>query len=290
MSVRLTGVLQVLLSGVCFGFLGVFGREAFKLGLEPRELLGFRFLLASVLLFLFVIIKFGLASCRISRKQLFHFFLLGVFGYAVFSSFYFIAIQSLSITLAVLLLYTFPLWVTLGAWLFLKEALSLRQAFIVPVAFIGLTLLIGFDFQVHRPLGFFFGFASAITYSVYILLSRSWLQNVNSFVAVACIQFFAGLALFLSSYTTAERTLFVLGSSWHLILGLALVCSVLAMTLFQSGLQKIQSWEASLLSTTEPLVGIALAAALYGEHLSSLQAFGAFLVLLSFILISWRAR
>lgn len=263
---------------------------AFKENVTPQELLGLRFLLATLMLGLICQIKFGSRAFKTTWKSILHFAALGILGYAVFSSFYFIAIQKLSITLAVLLLYTFPLWVTLGAWIFLKERLSLKQFLTIPLAFLGLVFLIGFDWGIKESQGLLFGLGSAISYAIYILLSRNWLQNVNSWIAVFYIQLFSGITLYLMSFESFHRTTEVIAKTGHLIVGLAFICSVMAMTLFQAGLQKLQSWEASILSTSEPLVGITLATLFFNESLSGLQILGAALVLLAFVLISYRPK
>ena len=286
LSPRTLGVLQVILAGVCFGFLGVFGRWAFEVGLQPTELLGSRFLLASLLTAVLCGWRFGCRSLQISRANLFHFALLGLLGYAVFSSFYFLSLQRLSITLAVLLLYTFPIWVTLGGALFFKDRLTWIQLTYVPVALVGLVLLIGFDFHVQQATGLVYGLIAAITYAAYILLSGPWLRAQNPFVAIFYIQFFAGLALFAAGFQSWERSLQVFQLGWPMILGLAVVCSVMAMSLFQAGLQKIKPWEAALLSTSEPLVGIALASLIFHEQLGARQIVGASLVLLAFVGVS----
>ncbi|MFN8792239.1 MAG: DMT family transporter [Bdellovibrionales bacterium] len=283
---RALGVLQVILAGVCFGFLGVFGRGAFEVGLQATELLGFRFLLASLLTAALCGWRLGPRSLRVSRKELFHFALLGLLGYAVFSSFYFLSLQRLSITLAVLLLYTFPIWVTLGGALFFRDRLTWRQLTSVPLALVGLTLLIGLDFQIQQITGLVYGLTAAITYAAYILLSGPWLRGRNPFVAILYIQLFAGLALFAAGFQSWTRALQVLQLGWPMILGLAIVCSVLAMSLFQAGLQKIKPWEAALLSMSEPVVGIALASLIFQEQLSALQILGAVLVLLAFVGVS----
>jgi DME family drug/metabolite transporter len=287
LSSKQIGTIQVLLSGVCFGFLGTFGRWAYGEGTQPEELLALRFLLASLLLGVFLFIRSGVSTFKIPLRLIFYCGLLGVFGYAVFASFYFYAIKNLSITLAVLLLYTFPFWVVLGGWIFLKERLLNRQLFIFPMALVGLMLLIGLDFKRVAPLGVFFGSLSAMTYAAYIILSRRWIQNLDSLVAVFYIQFFAGLVLLTTSFENLPRSLTVVQQSWPSILGLALICSVFAMVLFQSGLQKIKSWEASLLSTTEPLTGIALAFLFFGESLQWQQWLGAVALLVSFLFISF---
>ncbi|MCX6130272.1 MAG: EamA family transporter, partial [Proteobacteria bacterium] len=61
--------------------------------------------------------------------------------------------------------------------------------------------------------------------------------------------------------------------------------TVLAMTLFLAGLQKLSNWELALLSTTEPVSAVFLAAIFLGERLSNLQVLGAVFVGMSLVLI-----
>jgi drug/metabolite transporter (DMT)-like permease len=71
-----------------------------------------------------------------------------------------------------------------------------------------------------------------------------------------------------------------------LILGIAIVSSLIAMILFLRGLQKIKSAEVSILSTSEPVTAVALASFFLGESLSVLQFGGGILVLASLILLA----
>jgi drug/metabolite transporter (DMT)-like permease len=61
----------------------------------------------------------------------------------------------------------------------------------------------------------------------------------------------------------------------------------MAMMLFLAGLQKLKSWEVSILSTTEPLTGVLLAVCLLGEKLRLAQMLGAIAVLAALV---WIAR
>jgi drug/metabolite transporter (DMT)-like permease len=51
------GIIEVVLSGICFGFLGLFGKKAFQLNIQAGELLALRYSMAAVLLFIFLLIK-----------------------------------------------------------------------------------------------------------------------------------------------------------------------------------------------------------------------------------------
>ena len=120
MKTRTLGILQVTTSGICFGFLGIFGKLASRHDISIGELLSFRFLAAGCLLFVLLAL-FSPRRLKVSLKELLICAGLGILGYAVFSTLYFYAIHGVSVATASLLLYTYPAWVVLGAALLFRE-------------------------------------------------------------------------------------------------------------------------------------------------------------------------
>jgi len=283
---RNLGLVQILLSGMCFGFLGVFGKLSLQRGVATDELLGLRFMLGGVLLGVALMLKSGPRRLALTWFQFILCALLGIFGYALFSSLYFKAIQGLSIGLAVLLLYTFPVWVSVGGWIFLREKIPASRLVLFPLTLIGMALLVMDRFQWGGLPFLLCGLGSGFFYAIYILISARLLKGVNPLTAVVYIQFFAGLTLTLLSFQDWERSLLVIQTIWPILIMMAIICSAAAMGLFQSGLQKLKGWEASLLSTSEPLTGILLAYFFFGEALSLTQLLGGLLVIVSFIILS----
>lgn len=280
------GIVQILLSGMCFGFLGVFGKLSLQRGVATDELLGLRFMLGGVLLGTALSLRSGPKRLALTWFQFVLCALLGIFGYALFSSLYFRAIQGLSIGLAVLLLYTFPVWVSIGGWIFLKERIPTSRLVLLPLTLFGMALLVMDRFKLGGLPFLLSGLGSGFFYAIYILISARLLKGVNPLTAVVYIQFFAGLTLALLAFKNWARSLMVIQTIWPILIMMAIICSAAAMGLFQSGLQKLKGWEASLLSTSEPLTGILLAYFLFGEALSSTQIVGGLLVIVSFIILS----
>lgn len=286
---RRIGIVQVLLSGIAFGFLGIFGKTAYGRGIAPGEFLSLRFLIAGALLTGFFActrpakLKLGARAHLLCAS-------LGVFGYAVFSSCYFMALKGLSASLTVLLLYMYPVIVAAGAWVFFGEAIERRKWWALPLVMLGLVLLISGDLEVREPVALLFGFASAFFYSVYILISRRRLREIDPIVAAGLIQLAAGLALGAVHWRDPARLIEVVSGDWPLLLATALVCTVLAMGLFLAGLKKLQSWEVSVLSTAEPITGVGLAMLWLGEALSPGQILGAAGLIGAFLLVAWPTK
>ncbi|MGZ3651933.1 MAG: DMT family transporter [Bdellovibrionota bacterium] len=274
---RHQGIVQILLSGFCFGFLGLFGKRAFALGLSPGEFLAWRFLLAAVVLGL--LLRSRLA---IGRGPALRALLLGCCGYALFSTCYFLALQGLSVALTVLLLYTYPLWVTLGARIFFGERLGRAQWALFPVLLGGLVLLLWGEFAARDPLYLGFGLLSSIFYSAYILCSRRWLRGVPPMASSFYVMLGAALvlgAIHLRSRPAGAEVWLVLGAT-------AMISTILAISLFLSALQKLTGAEVSLLSLGEPVTAVLLGVLALHESLSQMQWLGAFSVLAALVALS----
>lgn len=284
-SERRIGVAQILLSGVCFGLLGIFGKMAYANGITPGEFLGFRFLIGSAFSAILAAL-INPKALRLSRKQILTCAALGIFGYAVFSSCFFHALKGLSASLTVLLLYTYPLIVSAGAWVFFGEKISGKKIFALPLVMFGLLLLIYGDVQVFNPSAIAFGLAAAFFYAIYILCSSHFLKGADSLASVTFIQLFAGLALGVIYLRDPSRDAAIVHSSWLLLLAAGVICSAAAMGLFLAGLKKLKNWEVSVLSTSEPVSNILLAILFLGESFSVLQFLGAFGILGAFVLVA----
>ncbi len=211
---------------------------------------------------------------------------LGVLGYAVFSSFYFLALGRISASMTVILLYTYPVLVAIGGAIFFKEHIPAARIPAIPMAFLGMVFLVWQDIQVGQPIGLIFGICSAVFYSVYILLSSHWLKGVDAFASTFWIQLGAGTTLLFVGFNSPARVGEVIVKAWPLIVVIAFVCSVLAMSLFLSGLLKVKSWEASLLSMAEPITGVAVGILFLNERLSGAQWIGVGLVFAALTLVS----
>jgi DME family drug/metabolite transporter len=282
---RQLGIIQVLLSGVCFGVLGVFGKWAFASGLKPGEFLGLRFSLGALFLGLWLLLT-DRTAFRLKPKTLLHCVLLGTFGYALFSSCFFLALTGLSVSLTSLLLYTYPVMVSLGAWMLFQEKLGLYQRIALPLVCAGLAMLVWGDLKVYSKISFLFGILSAIFYSVYILSSSRVLKSVNPLASTFYINLSAGLLL--SALHVRDHTIATLPVAYPYVLGTAFIGTMLAMSLFLAGLQKLKSAEVSVLSTAEPVMGVLLAVIFLGERLSLVQWSGAALILAGMIITGWR--
>jgi len=272
------GLVQVLLAGICFGFLGIFARFAYQNQITLGTLLTFRFALAAIILWTILLI-FRPKLITLDRKHLISSALLGVFGYAVFSTLYFESIKGMSVPLASMILFTFPIFVNLGAHFFLKEKLSRGQVSGLCIGSIGLILLLWGNISVEKTSAIFYGLGAAISYSIYVLVSGKFQKNVTPISSSLYIVTAATLALYLFHQPDLSQITTLQPKQWLIIFGIAIVSTIAPMTLFLAGLQKMPSSKASILVMIEPVTAAIAALFILNESMSPIQTAGAVLVL-----------
>ena len=283
------GHFQVLGAGACFGFLGIFGKFAYQSGLSVGELLTLRFSLAATVLGLYFLLT-GYQQLLIGKKQILISLLLGICGYAVFSTLYFESIKGITVGLASLLLFTFPLFVNLGAWLFLKEKLSRTQIFSLFLSSVGLVCLVWGDWSIEKSSAVISGLMAAITYSAYVLVSGQVQKKVPPMPSSFYVILGSAATLAIYNQVSPLKIWALTTPQVGIILGIAIICTISPLGLFLAGLQKMPSSQASILVTIEPVVASLAGALILSEFMNPLQILGATLILAALLLQSWKAR
>lgn len=277
------GVLQVLLAGIGFGFLGVFGRLGYQNGLTTGELLSFRFSLAAILLWSGLIL-FRPKLVTLHPKQILISLCLGFLGYAVFSTLYFESMKGISIPLAAMLLFTFPIFVNLGAHFILKETLSRLQVTSLITASIGLVVLLWGDISVQSYNSVFLALGAALTYSIYVLVSGKAQQNVEPLSSSLYVITAAAIGLWFYHRPAPAKLLELNAHQALIILGIATASTIAPLTLFLAGLQKMKSSQASIIVMIEPVVATFAASYFLHEDLSQRQLVGAGIILVALVM------
>jgi drug/metabolite transporter (DMT)-like permease len=279
------GVALVALSGASFGALAIFARIAYAHGADPLTVLTVRFVIAGACMVL--VMRVG--GHRFPRgRTLVALALLGGVGYVVESLAYFYALTVASAALVALLLYLYPAIVTVLAALVYKQRLTRLKITALVVALAGTALTIG-ELGGGRPLGIVLGVAAAVSYAVYILLSSRVGPRAGAIPAATVIMLAAAVSLGTAtairgpSFPTAP-------AGWIAIVALALISTVVAIVAFFAGLERIGPAEASTVSTVEPVVTVALAAAVLGESITVVQVVGGTLILVAVVILAQAGR
>lgn len=277
------GVGLLLLSALGFTIAMLFANMAYKDGIDVHTTNAARYLATVVFLFLFQKIrgkKLGLPP-----RERYTSLALGISVFMMGLG-YLGATQYIPISLAVLLFYTFPVFVAVIARFTENESITAIRLIAIIIAFIGL----GLAMEVHSLTnlnwqGVAFGFLSSLGCTTFVIVnSRSMRtadpQAVNFHCLAAGTVFFAAFLFF-----TGGPTGMLSYSALSKLCVSSLALAVGYVTLF-TGLEIIGPVKTSMLMNAEPILTITLAASLLGERLVSIQLIGAALVILGIILIT----
>jgi len=270
---QLQGAALVATSAAAFGALPIFARLAYAHGVDLLGILVPRFAIGAGLLALIAAAR-GLRWPR--GRTLVAALAMGGLGYTAQSFLYFSALRHADASLVALLLYSFPFIVAVLAVLFLHERLNAARVAALVAAAVGLMLTIGGG--QGSSLGIVLGLGAALVYAVYIIVGSQVLRDVDPIVSSGLICAAAAVsygAIAFARGLSGVQTQWPAGAqAWLPVTALAVVSTVLAIAAFFAGLQRLGPTPTSVLSTLEPVVSVALAAAVLGERITAMQLLG----------------
>jgi len=287
-----TGIAFVVTSAVAFGAMAILARFAFASGVDTATLLALRFALAAIVMLVLLRAR-GLSLPRGSTLGVL--MALGAAGYGGQAICYFTALRLAPAGLAALLLYLHPALVAVLAAVFLHERLTATKLVALAVALAGTALTvapaIGGDALALAPnvlAGIGFAVASAAFYAVYIVVA-AWIGRRADALPMSTVVIASAAALFVIVTLMRGPQWPGTAGGWLAVAGIALLSTVLAITLYFAGLERIGPVRASTLSTVEPLCTVILAGWVLDESIAPVQLAGGALILAAAVLIA-RAR
>ena len=284
------GTAMVLASATGFGTLSILAKLGYAAGLGTQQMLAFRFVLAAVGMVALAAIA-GQNPLVLGRTRLLTLLAMGALFYSAQSLTYFLALRTLPASLVVLIAYIYPSLVVAAGWFFLRRKVTAMHGIALAGSFLGLVLLVrGAQFQLSWAL--LLALASPVVYTGYILVGERVMGSAPALAASAVIMFGAAIGFGTIAFVTSELTPPQSLGGWAIVVALALLPTMLAITLFLGGLPRVGASRAALLSTWEPVVTVMLAVVILGDRLSVVQVIGGLLVLLAVVVVQgaqlWR--
>jgi len=281
------GVLLALASALGFGLIPIFALYAYRGSINVFTLLLLRFSLSALLLFGFLALR--RRPLRPALSAMAQMAVLGL-GYTLQSGFYFSAVRFIPVSLAALILYSYPAFVCLLAFLVEGEKPTGRTLAALAVALAGVVLVLGTACGKANLQGVLLALGAALVYSGYITLANRVLRRVEPLTTIAFVSLFAAAGYALLGTATRSLDFRFAPWTWTVILALIGVSTLLAIFAFFRSLELLGPTRTSIISMTEPLFTIGLSALLFAERLTLLRAAGGALVLGGTVLLTVTRR
>ena len=276
-----TGVIVSLASAMIVGWAPIFGKMAYRVGVDPYTLAALRTMLAAAMLWVFYLVRWR-QYIRIDWRNL-----LGCVGMGavngVGSLFYYTGLQRLDASLVSLLNSLYPIWV----FIFLSasgHAISRLAAARLALALVGLYFVSNAGPLRPNSLGVMLMLASAAAYGWHPVLGQWVLADVDS--RTATLYVLTTMAVVVGGVRLPGSPALepISGPGWEAILGLALVTALSRLTMF-AGLQRLGGAQTALLGITELITTLLVAFVVLGERLSPAQWVGAAIITASVLLV-----
>jgi drug/metabolite transporter (DMT)-like permease len=277
---RMVGILLIVVSAASFATLPILTLYAYAAGMDALTILFFRFALASA-------VMVGLLIAR--RDSLPRGILLlppigmGAIGYVGQAFCYLTALKYASAGLAALLLYLYPVFVTVLSAVLLHERIAGIKMFALGLALVGTGLTVGPEGG-QLP-GLLLAALAALIYSAYILVGTQVMRQMSVWQSSTVIFASAGAMSGVLMYVKGPH-LPATAAGWGVVAAIGLIATVVPVVTFLAGLGRIGPTNAAMLSTLEPVVTILLAALLLGETLKPLSLVGGGLILVAVLLLT----
>jgi drug/metabolite transporter (DMT)-like permease len=256
--------------------------------IPPFTLVTLRLLLGAATLAIILAIR---GFPKLSRRQFWHVIGVGFVGYGVSLSLQFLGTKLSTAANGSLVTSATPAFVLLFAWMLLGEQITSRRMLALFLATLGVVAVIDPRSAQLNPelfLGNLFLIGAAITWALYSVLVRKVTQNTDVLL-FSLIAFVGGLpvsipagARELSTVGVGEISLGVVGG----VLFLGIICTALAMVLWNTAFNYVDAGLASLTFFAQPVVGTVLGWLFLGENITPLFLLGGLLIGIGLVISS----
>ncbi len=274
--------LAVFLGGCSYGVLSTAVKFAYMAGFLPTMVTAAQYFFGTTLIWSAVLVT---KQKKLASTQILKLLLSGI-PFGMTGIFYYLSLETLDASLAIIFLFQF-VWIgILFDWMFNKQKPTKEKLLSIAILLIGSVLAANIFLQqgnVPSGTGIVWGLLAAITFTTFIFLSGSIEKGVHPVMKSALFSTGALIIVFLlfPPVFLLDRTVFIQLLPYGLFLGLFGV--VLPPLLFSIGMPHIGPGIGTILTASELPVVIILSAIVLSEYVSWLQWIGVALILVGII-------
>lgn len=278
----------VVISGILWGTSGVFFNLLKPFGFTPLQMTAMRGFISSVVLILYVLLH-NKTLFRISAKELILFVFNGLCIYGAAASYY-SAIKFSTVSTAVTLMYTAPVFVLIYSVKFLGEKLNTLKIISVIMLIVGCALVSGIVGGVSFNItGIILGISAGIFYSAYNVLAKiAMMRKYNSLSTT--LYSFITMGIVAVAFSNPCELIQIAGTAplktIPLIVGIGVFTCVVPYFIYTVALRDIDAGTASALGIIEPMAATVFSIVFFSEKPGLPAICGIILVLSAVFLIN----
>jgi drug/metabolite transporter (DMT)-like permease len=283
----------------CWGAAAAFGKAIFNGTLfaghaliSPMVLTQARTSFTVLVLGPLLLLRFGRAIFRIGRDDLTLCALVGTLGVACSNYFYYLAVQKSTVSLAITVQYTAPVWVLLYMVMRGREKATLRKIAAALVAMIGTALAIGVFYSSVQlsVIGITSALLASFGYAFYNIAGQGLVTRNHPFTVMFYVLLGSAIMWLLVNPPWRLVGQHYSPDQWGFLFVFACLSMVLPYMFYLSGLKYLDPTRAVITSCLEPVFAILFAVLFVHETLRALQVAGILAVLVATVMVQIKPR
>lgn len=281
------GLVLVIIAGVCWGCISLFIKNLGAIGYGSFQIMLMRTLMAVVFLGLFLLF-YDKKLFVISYKDIWMFVGTGIVSLTFFSYCYFTTMVRSGAAVAVVLLYTSPIFVMLMSAVFFKESITVRKLVALFMTIGGCMLMAGLvgGEAIYAVDSIIMGLLSGFGYALYSIFAAVALKKYSPLTVTFYTLLFSTVSvLFMPGINCAELFKTLELRSGLLFAGAALICTVVSYVTYTMGLARMEKSKAAILVTVEPMVGTLIGIFVFHEPVTVFGVLGMSCIFLAVVLL-----
>jgi probable blue pigment (indigoidine) exporter len=272
---RLTALIPGIVAAASFGVCDTVVKLVLAAGIDVLTLALIRGVVGIAILYVYL--RFGATPVPATPRMRAYALVLGVLFAAIVYGL-FKAIDLITVPIAVLTYFVYPLLTGIGGAALGIERLGWHGMLAAVVAFLGLALTIGAYPQALSVAGLAFAVGAAVCRTIFLLVARVELQKLDPrlttwYSLLSSTAIFAVAAAATLNWHSSQTV-----EGWVLAFVVGVGTAIAILTLYMSTI-RIGPFRSALIMNLEPLLAALLSAPLLGEVLTPLQGIGAAIML-----------
>ncbi|MBR3145466.1 MAG: EamA family transporter [Clostridia bacterium] len=282
------GEASVLSAALLWGTIGFFTRNLSSLGFSSVGIVAVRSFFTALAMFIIIAVK-DIKLLHISLKDIWMFLGTGIASFMFFNICYMSSITENSLSVACILMYTSPVWVSIISYFVFKEKFNKIKVLSLVICLSGCVLTCLSSTLKLTKIGLIYGILSGIGYALYSIFGKIASKKYNSYTIVfyTFLFSFAALLPFCNAPGIIAKTSSI--KTFALLVSISIINTLLPYLLYTFGLSRIDAGKASVISIIEPVASAVTGLIFFGEVVGIQGIIGIVFVIIGIYLLSFKS-
>ncbi len=276
--------LAIILAAVLWGCISLFTRPMQEKGFSSPMIVAVRAVTTTIVMFFVILIK-DRSLLKIRPKDIWMFLGTGIVSFLFFNVCYMSSIGENSVSVACMLMYTSPIWVTLFSALLFKEKLTPGKLSALLICIASCAVLCLSSSLRLSGIGLVYGLLSGLGYGLYSIFGKFATRKYSTTTVIFYTFAFASLGSLPICNIGKAVSLFHRPENILLGILISVICTILPYLFYTYGLSKTEAGKAAVLSIIEPVIAAITGFLAFGENPGIIGVVGMLGVIAGIILL-----